>query len=136
MTIKTLLAHKNFWLVIAVFWTSIIFYLCLVNSDDLPSISLGIDWFDKVVHFSFHFIFTVFWLIYIKRTNKNISINQVLKVVIASFVIGVLIEILQALFTTTRKADILDVLANSLGTIASGFIMYFILNRINKLKTQ
>lgn len=102
----------------------------------MPSLGIKVEGFDKVVHFSFHFIFTVFWVIYLNLTDTSVSRKQVAKVIIASFLIGITIEFLQGEFTTTRNADIIDVLANSLGTITSGFIMYFILNRINKLKTQ
>ncbi|WNM19344.1 VanZ family protein [Flavobacterium capsici] len=130
------MAHKNFWLAIALLWTSIIFYLCLIDSSELPSLGIKVEGFDKVVHFSFHFIFTVFWVIYLNVTNTSVTRKQVTNVIIASFLIGVTIEFLQGEFTTTRNADIIDVLANSLGTVTSGFIMYFIVNRINKLKTQ
>lgn len=131
MIIKNLLAHKFFWLTIAVTWTSIVFYLCLIDSSELPSLKIKIDGFDKVVHFSFHFIFTVFWLIYLNIANKITTKIQIVRVVVASFLVGTLIEILQGCFTTSRNADIADVLANSFGTIVSGIIMYFIFRRIN-----
>lgn len=136
MIIKNLLAHKNLWLAFAIIWTSIIFILCLIDSGDLPSIKLKVDGFDKVVHFSFHFIFTLLWIIYFYSSIQGNNKRKIRNVILSSFFFGVLIEILQGCFTTTRNADILDVVANSLGALTSGIVMYFILNRINKLKTQ
>jgi glycopeptide antibiotics resistance protein len=49
-----------------------------------------------------------------------------------SLLFGILIEVAQAIFTTTRKADILDVLANSLGGL---FAVISILASMN-LKTR
>jgi VanZ family protein len=135
MTIKTLLAHKNLWLTIAIIWTGIIFYLCLIDSSELPSLKIKINNFDKVVHFCFHFIFTIFWLIYSNITFNKSFKNKIVNVIVLSFFTGVLIEVLQGCFTTSRKADVLDVLANTTGAITAGIVMYFILKRINKLKT-
>lgn len=47
---------------------------------------------------------------------------------------GILMEICQELFTKTRTADVLDVLANSLGA-ALGLIVVSMLNK-NKEATQ
>ncbi|MGV9003093.1 VanZ family protein [Flavobacterium sp.] len=135
MIIKTLLAHKQLWRAVAVFWTSIIFFLCLISSEDLPSINIKIEGSDKGVHFTFHFIFTVLWMLYIYASFQKITLNQTLKVILSSFLFGIVIEILQGFFTTTRSADVLDVVANTLGALSAGILLYFILNRINKLKT-
>ena len=135
MTIKNLLEHKNLWLALATSWTSIILVLCLINSSDLPSLSLKIEGTDKGVHFTFHFIFTLLWVVYFYSLSKVINESKIIKVILSSFLFGVLIEILQENFTTTRKADVFDVLANSLGAITAGMLLYFILIRIKKLKT-
>lgn len=136
MPIKTLLVLKTIWLVLAIFWTSIILILCLIDSNELPSLSLKINFFDKIVHFIFHFVYTILWIFYINLPLKNISKTQVIKVIVSSIVLGILIEFLQGSYTTTRKADIIDVLANSTGAILAGLLMYSLLNRIKKLKTE
>ncbi|HPW98074.1 MAG TPA: VanZ family protein [Flavobacterium sp.] len=135
MIIKNLLALKTFWLVTAVFWTSTILFLCLIDSSELPSLSIKMEGTDKGVHFTFHFIFTLLWSMYVYSLTKNINRKKILKVLIASFLFGVLIEIFQGCFTTTRQADVMDVLANTIGAISAGILIYFILKRIKKLKT-
>jgi VanZ family protein len=72
---------------------------------------------------------------YVYSLTKNINRKKILKVLIASFLFGVLIEIFQGCFTTTRQADVMDVLANTIGAISAGILIYFIIKRIKKLKT-
>lgn len=109
MHIKTLLGHKKTWLWLALCWTLLVMILCLVSFNKLPTVKLsGVD---KYVHVTFHFVFTVLWFGYFKDNSKNV----LLKVFVASLFYGILIEIMQQLFTQTRKADIQDVAANSLG---------------------
>jgi len=135
MTINNLLAHKYIWLFLAIVWTGIIFFLCLISSEDLPSINLKIEGTDKGVHFTFHFIFTILWMLYLNASFQKITKRQTIKVILTSFLFGIVIEILQELYTTTRKADVFDVLANTIGALAASILLYFILNRIKKLKT-
>lgn len=49
--------------------------------------------------------------------------SSLVKVVIASVIYGGIIEIAQGLFTTTRQADIVDVLANTIGAILAVVMM-------------
>lgn len=130
MTIKTLLAHKHIWLFLAIFWTTIIFFLCLISSEDLPSINLKIEGTDKGVHFTFHFVFTLLWMLFFYASTKKMTKRQTIKVILSSFIFGIVIEILQEFYTTTRSADVLDVLANVVGALTAGIVIYFILNRI------
>ena len=95
-------------------------YLCLTDFAKLPTIR--ISGLDKSVHFILHFVFTLLWYLSVKFTLKirwNIAF-----VVLLDLVYGSLIEVGQAFFTITRKADVLDVLANSVGTAAAVIIIY------------
>lgn len=89
-------------------------YLCLASFNSLPRI--GISGADKYVHVTLYFVFTILWSCHLK-TRNSIGVISLLKVVIASIIYGTVIEIAQGVFTTTRKADIVDVLANTLGSI-------------------
>lgn len=120
-TIKRLSEHKNAFFYLAFVWTIFIAVLCLVSFSDLPKVK--INGADKYVHFTLHFVFTILWFCYLKA-NKEIG-NLFLKVLIASIVYGIIIEICQETFTSTRHADIKDVMANSLGSIVAIGVMYF-----------
>lgn len=121
MHIKNLLGHRKINFLLAIFWTLLIAVLCLISFKKLPTVKIGGA--DKYVHFTFHFVFTILWVTYFKSRNYSRSI---IKALIASVLYGILIEIAQELFTTTRKADIFDVLANTSGALNAILMIYFI----------
>jgi VanZ family protein len=126
------LEHKKGYLFLAVSWTLFIAYLCLTDFNKLPTIKIG--GLDKSVHFILHFFFTLFWYLYLKSTQK-IRNHLVIVVIIASVLYGSLIEVAQGLFTTTRKSDVMDVLANSVGTTGACLVIYLMLH-FSKKQTQ
>jgi VanZ family protein len=113
------LARKQLYFWLAALWTTVIAVLCLASFNKLPSVK--VEGADKYVHAIFHFFFTVFWSLYFTRRNavKNIP----LKVLAASVFYGILIEICQELFTTTRQADIKDVAANFTGALLAVLVL-------------
>lgn len=115
MPITNLSVAKKIILGIAIFWTFLIAFLCLVQFNDLPSI--GVSGMDKYVHFIFHFVFTFLWSVYFCSLLKDITFKTVFNVFFVSVTYGILIEFLQGAFTKTRKADIMDVLANASGAL-------------------
>jgi len=127
MIIKRLLEHKKIWFGLATSWTVLIFILCLAKLNNLPS--LGVKGMDKYVHFTFHFVFTFLWAIVVKSRFATISNKKILNIILISLVMGITIEILQENFTTTRKADILDVMANLTGAISAGILISFFENK-------
>lgn len=121
--IKHSLARKIF-LCLAISWTLVIAYLCLISFKELPTLSVQVDNMDKWVHFALHFVFTSLWFLGLKSKEEK-GLTLVLKVFAASLSYGIAIEISQWLFTTTRNADIKDVMANSSGSIAAIFTILF-----------
>jgi glycopeptide antibiotics resistance protein len=111
MPTKTLLAHKNFWLSVALLWTLLIGILCLVSFKKLPTVKLADA--DKYVHATFHLFFTLLWFAYFRLTSRK----ALLKAFLSSLLYGIAIEIMQSVFTETRQADIKDVAANAFGAI-------------------
>jgi glycopeptide antibiotics resistance protein len=115
---------KNAIFSLAIGWTILIAVLCLVKFTDLPS--FGVSGADKYVHFTFHFVFTMLWGFYLWAKLNEITISKVGRVVILSFCYGILIEILQEIYTKTRHADIFDVMANGTGALVSLFFFVLI----------
>ena len=123
-----LLVPSSKYLLGAIIWTIIIAVLCLESSSDLPSVKvIGID---KIVHVTFHFVFVNLWYLFFVNNNfmKNYS-NLVTKTFFLSLGYGILIEIAQQLFTKTRQADILDVLANIIGAILAVILIKILSQR-------
>ncbi|WP_243636357.1 VanZ family protein [Flavobacterium aquariorum] len=108
-------------------------YFCLVNSNEIPVIN--IQNLDKCIHTFFHLVFTFVWFLFFqKQFQSDNRIKPLMYSFIFSFVFGIAIEILQNLITTTRSADVLDVLANVVGAILAVF-MVVICNRFNILNS-
>lgn len=121
---------NKIFLFLALIWSGILTFFCLVESDELsnfPKVS------DNLGHCSFHFVLTTLWFFYFYFKKIKLSLKKTLiYAFLFSLLFGILIEVAQAIFTTTRKADILDVLANSLGGL---FAVISILASMN-LKTR
>jgi len=105
-----------FWL--ALIWTFVIAVLCLVSFSDVPKV--GLQDADKYVHFTFHFVFMWLWFLYFKsRRNELGNAKTLFLAFLLSFLYGISVEIMQGLFTATRKADLFDVLANTTGALTA-----------------
>ena len=127
------LVLKKAILVLAVGWTVLIAVLCLVKFTDLPS--LGVSGADKYVHITLHFVFTMLWGLYSWKRQNEIGLNKIAIIIVISICYGILIEILQETCTTTRHADIFDVLANGTGaTIA--FVVFVLIKKRKQQTTR
>ncbi len=107
------LLEHNLFKILAFFWTLLIFYLCLDDSPSVPKINF--QYKDKVVHFIFYFVFVYFWTKSLKKT----SFNYILIILVLALIMGISIEFLQENLTLHRTFDWYDILANSIGAMAS-----------------
>lgn len=121
---------KNIFFWIALCWTLVVAYFCLVPSSEIPSVT--IPNLDKLVHSFFHFVFTILWFLFFKKQVKKRNQTKLLVgAVFFSFFFGVGIEVLQSRLTSTRNGDFFDVLANFSGAILA-FVFVFIAKQIKK----
>jgi VanZ family protein len=124
---------KKIWFWIAVIWTLVIAVLCLVRFNDLPGVKLANA--DKYVHATFHFFFVIFWQQYFRSPDSGTKMRRVLgRVFFLSVIYGCLIEIAQQYFTTTRQADLKDVVANFTGA-ALAIVLLIIAEKFRKNQT-
>ncbi len=122
---------RQIYLCAALFWSGFIIFICLLKSSDIPQIA--IPYLDKVIHAGLHFVFTLLWFFYFK--NKIGSLKN-LKLLLISLVLsiffGIVIEMMQKFFTVTRRADVLDVIANLFGACLAVFSIIY----LNKYKSR
>lgn len=85
---------------------------------------------DKLVHFSFYFILTLLLL----KSIQTISKFKYLIVIALSLIYGIIIEIFQTYFTSTRSGDLFDVIANFTGIICAIILSYFIFEKNSSSK--
>jgi VanZ family protein len=130
--IKNLLAHKRIIQLLTAIWTALVAYLCLASAESLPEVN--VFRFDKMGHFGFHFGITTLWFLFWKTTFKNENKYALIKAFLFSFFFGVVIEVSQGLFTTTRQSDIYDIYANSMGGLTA-VLLLFILGKISFKKS-
>ena len=82
---------------------------------------------DKLVHAFFHFVLITFCFLFLKsRTTDANSFKPLIVSFLFSVFFGLGIEVAQELLTTTRHAELFDVLANVSGaTLAVVLILLF-----------
>ncbi|MFT7334712.1 MAG: VanZ family protein [Porticoccaceae bacterium] len=117
----------------ALLWTGIVLTLCLVQSNSLPVVKIVN--LDKYVHAFFHFVFTSLWFLFFIGSTQNKNIFRPLLIAfMLSVFFGIIIEILQGLYTTTRREDILDVAANVFGATLAVFtiVIYYRTRHLDK----
>ena len=110
-TIKHLSA-RNFYLVVAIGWTALIFYLCLTESSNLPKIKIPFK--DKFIHAVFYLVFVLLSYRSLHKKNKNGK----------SLGLGIFIEVLQDQMTVSRTFDVYDIAANFSGTLLAILLIY------------
>lgn len=125
---------KQLLLLWAIICSGIISYFCLTDSGNVPSVNFPS--IDKIVHFCFHFGFTISWILFFKKELKGKTTDDS-KAYLISFIFsvffGITIEILQGIFTKTRAADVADILGNAIGAMAAIFTAIAFKKQIDKI---
>ncbi len=125
---------KQLLLIWAIICSGIIAYFCLTDASNIPAVN--IPSIDKIVHFCFHFGFTISWIVFFKKELKGRHADDY-KAYLVSFIFsvffGITIEILQGIFTLTRAADVTDVLANALGATIAVFTAIAFKKQMDKI---
>lgn len=125
---------KQLLLLWAIICSGIITYFCLTDSSNIPAVNFPS--IDKIVHFCFHFGFTISWILFFKKEFKGNTTDDY-KAYLISFIFsvffGITIEILQSIFTKTRAADVTDILGNAIGATAAVFSAIAFKKQIDKI---
>ena len=119
---KKLLGARTL-LFLGILYTFIITYVFVSPKPDLPEIEFFLS-LDKIGHFIIHAILSLIWLTYFFVKKKGASTAlMVLSILIFCLSYGIVIEVYQQMYVASRQADLLDVVANSIGTLA-GLILF------------
>lgn len=120
--IKSLLEPKKL-LVAAILYTIVVTIAFLIPSiEEKP---IDIKNFDKALHVFIYVMLAFLWLLYFRnRLNPKIWCY----ILATIFLYGIIIEVLQSSITTSRQADIFDVIANSFGMFI-GVILFFTISK-------
>lgn len=127
--IKRLLGNKTLFF-IAVLYSCFISVLFFIPSPELPKIQFSAG--DKIVHCLIYFVLINIWMLYLyRKLNFRFNTKLILILMLSMLFYGIIIEILQGLFTNSRSADILDVAANFTGSLLGIFFFKSIKHKFN-----
>lgn len=109
-------------LILAVSYSITLLYISLKNLKDMPKVD--IDHADKIFHFIAYAILSTLWFMVFKLYKRQTLQLAILKAVIFSIIFGIIIEVMQGTLTTYRAFDVYDAIANSMGALLIGIIIY------------
>lgn len=107
----------------ALLWVVVVTSLSLVNGSSFSGVKSPIEHADKIVHFLFYFVMQLLFCYTLIKKPRPV------KYVIVFFITvfyGMVIEVLQSEFTSTRSGDKLDLLANTLGALTALLFVVFL----------
>ena len=118
---KRLLGGKTL-LFVALFYSCALSVVFFLPPSELPKVTFSSA--DKVVHGLVYFILVTLWMAYLYQRNNFQMNTQWIAILFFSILLyGIIIEISQALFTVSRRADIFDLVANVIGSLLG--ILFF-----------
>lgn len=130
---KSLERRTLLWLLLALVWSVLIGIACLMDGSTMPKTTLlQLPNKDKIAHFVFYFVFSMLWFRFFinLRSPKN-KIRLAIFLFLVASVLGMTIEAMQYLFTTTRSAEWADVIANCSGSL-TGLVLSLLYDAKNK----
>jgi len=117
-------------------WALFIFILCSIKMGNVGHSPLFFPGFDKITHCGLFFVLVVLYCTgYIKKrgpANLNLAICVI--IIIAAFIYGGTIELLQAYVFTWRSGEWSDLFADTLGASMAIFSVYLTLLAIKNVK--
>ena len=86
---------------------------------------------DKLIHGIIYLSLSFLWISYLNRTkNYKTSGSPIFIILLLCLFYGIIIEALQELFIPLRKADIFDILANTIGSFLGALLYWNVKVRI------
>ncbi len=103
-----------------IIWAIIIFILCAIPGDTLPTTPLiNIPYFDKLVHFGMFFILGIFTISELNFQTRLKKWEIAVITILVAALYGGAIELLQQNFFVYRSGDYADFIADVLGAVAA-----------------
>ena len=113
--IKSLLESKQL-LVVCILYSVFISILFLLPTKEIPKLFDTFIPIDKLVHVVIFLVLTFLWLFYVNSVLNDIKPIVLFFILAVCLFYGILIEVTQELYVSSRGADVLDVIADLLGS--------------------
>ena len=119
--IRNWFTNQRFWRTTAIGWALVIAVLSLIPGNKLPDIQWELISPDTLVHFTMYFVLAFAMLLAGLAKKLNLSQTQLyVLVLLAGICYGTSIELIQGFYGYRRYFDLLDILANTVGTVFGG----------------
>ncbi len=119
---------KNF--IPATIWAIIILFLSASSGIKVPESLSDLTGTDKLGHFVIYAIFSILMLFGVFKIRNAMPSNpNAFLIVIVCSIYGVLMELMQFTFFTGRYFEVLDIIANIIGSIGGLFVFKYIFNK-------
>ncbi|WP_245738119.1 VanZ family protein [Hyunsoonleella jejuensis] len=94
----------------------------LMNLSGMPKVELNYG--DKIFHFIAYAILCLLWyLVFFYRMDHSYK-KAILNAVLLAIIFGIILEVLQGTLTIHRSLDVYDAIANSLGALLMGSLLW------------
>lgn len=113
---------KKTALFIAVTYSIALVVVSLINLSEMPKVNLNYG--DKIFHFLAYGLLCLLWSIVFSLQNPQSLNKAIIKAIIIATIFGILLEVLQGTLTAHRSLDVYDAIANSLGAITMGGLLW------------
>lgn len=111
--------------------------LSLISFEE-STISVTIPFFDKLVHLIFYFTASALGCMFFRELSRGkIRKKKVFWITpVLLMIYGIIIEVVQGSFTSYRSAELLDVLANTLGAVLGTLFILALFSERSQLKWE
>jgi VanZ family protein len=113
-------------------WVILIGYLCLAPADEFKKVHITIPYFDKVVHFG---LFLILGMLIGAKREFRLAVTIYFWQVFFSVIYGGLIELAQNYFTTSRKGDWMDWVADLVGLFFGIYVIRILPAKVIRILT-
>lgn len=125
---------KAIFSVLFVSWVVLITCLSLIDLSPRDD-GLEIPYLDKLVHFTFYLVFVLLGCLAFNLNENKIKLTKgLLILIICAVLYGLIIEALQDVLPVDRSAELLDILANTIGALVGGLLIKNHFSRTDALK--
>jgi VanZ family protein len=108
-----------------VLWMAMITFVCLSSFPEDQAPGLEIPHLDKGVHFFLYLVASLLGAGFLREQFAGrLSLNSaLLRIMVFLITYGIIIEVIQMAFTTSRSGEVYDVLANCIGAMTAMIIL-------------
>lgn len=126
VTIRHTLKVKYLTLFIAIGYSLALVFLSLINLNRVLKVEINAS--DKTLHFISYGLLFLIWSFYFYTNQKKFDLKWSILLAGALTILGIIIELLQEIFTSYRTFDWWDAVANTIG-IMIGLLIFTALKK-------